>query len=136
MPTDYQSESDLKYIDGLEEIPISGPDPFSTGEKLEAAEFGEAKLEADVNSGEEIAESGVTRLHAKAAAAWASYVLFYGGESPTSALSGELVEGSSSDAMEFAKEHKAVYNSTISSILQTDEEEQPDEVDFQVANYY
>ncbi len=130
MPTDYQDESDLKYIDGLDEIPLSGPDPFEPDDKLEAAEFGEAKLEADVNSGREI--TAPTRLHAKAATAWASYILFYGGEAPTSALSGQIVEGSDADLMEFAKENENVYEKTVSSIRQTDDETQPDEVDFQV----
>lgn len=135
MATDYGSESDLKYIETLTEIPLSGPDEFIDEEKLEAAEFGESKLEADVNSGNRIIDEQVTHLHEKAATAWASYILFSGGESPTSALSGDLVEGSSSDAMEFAREMKSIYKETISSILKTDEEEQSDEITFQVFDH-
>jgi hypothetical protein len=114
MATDYADESDLQYIDGLEEIPLTGPDAFSTEQKLEAAEMAEAKLEADVNLGEALADP--TTLHRKAATAWASYLLFAGGDSPTDALSGQMVEGSMSDAMEFAKELENIYNSTIASI--------------------
>ncbi|MDY6778991.1 MAG: hypothetical protein SV760_00260 [Halobacteria archaeon] len=117
MPTnDYASESDLRYINDLAEIPISGPDldQFSKEDKLEAAEFGEAKIEADVNAGERLSDP--TMLHGKAAAAWASYQLFYGGEHPSSKLSGSLGEGSSADLIEFAREHKSVYKETVESI--------------------
>lgn len=120
----YESESDLKYIDSLEDIPVSGPDPFDTPDKLEAAEVGEAKIEADAFDGDPIADAGA--LVKDAAAAWASYRLFYGGESPTSALSGDLVDGSSSDLVEFAREHKSNYNSLLSSIVDSEDDSDPD----------
>lgn len=117
---DYDDESDLRYINSIDEIPLSGPDldKFSTDDKLEAAETGEAKIEADVNHGERLTDP--TILHAKAANAWASYILFYGGEHPSSSLSGSLGEGSSADLIEFAREHKSAYSDFVSSIRSSD----------------
>ena len=121
----YDSESDLKYIDSTDDIPVSGPDPFDKSEKLDAAEVGEARVEADVNDGATI--DGATVLIREAAAAFASYRLFYGGESPTSALSGDLVDGSSNDIMELAREHKANYDSTIASIVDSEADRDNDD---------
>lgn len=119
----YSAESDLKYIDGLDDIPVSGPDDFSDASKLQAAEVGEAKLEADVNDGVEIDESSVTVLHGEAAAAWASHKLVYGGESPTSALGGNFVDGSNQDIAEFATSHKETYQNLVASIIDSDADE-------------
>jgi hypothetical protein len=129
----YQSVADLRYIDGLDAIPISGPDPFSDAEKLDAAEVGETKLEADVNDGLELGEDESTVLHSEAAAAWASYKLVYGGEAPESALSGEFVEGANSDLMEFAREHKASYESHVESIIESDADESSEQADIIVS---
>lgn len=126
MATDYADESDLKYIPELAEIPLTGPDAFDTEAKLEAAEMGEAKVEADVNLGDPLADP--TMLHQKAANAWASYLLFAGGESPSDALSGQVVEGSSADQMEFATELKNIYESTIASIRTSDAGDDDDDV--------
>jgi hypothetical protein len=125
----YTSESDLKYIDGLDSIPTSGPDPFGDVEKLEAAARAEAKLEADVNDGKEIGVGARTTLHGSAAAAWASFLLTYGGESPQSALGGDLVDGSSADVAEFASTHKEVYQSYVASIEDSDADESSDSTD-------
>lgn len=125
----YSSESDLKYIDGLAAIPTSGPEPFSDDEKLAAAEPAEAKLEADVNDGVEIGPDQRTTLHGSAAAAWASYLLVYGGESPQSALGGDLVDGSSSDVAEFAESHREVYRSYTASIEDSEADESSDSTD-------
>lgn len=126
MATDYSDESDLKYIDGLAEIPLTGPDAFTKEQKLEAAEMGEAKVEADVNVGDTLDDP--TMLHSKAANAWTSYLLFAGGESPSDALSGQVVEGSTSDQMEFATELKSIYESTVSSIRTSEAGEDDDDL--------
>lgn len=127
----YEDESDLKYIDSLDDIPVSGPDPFDPSDKLKAAEVGESKIEADAFDGDTIGDAGT--LVKEAAAAWASYRLFYGGEAPTSALSGDLVDGSSSDLVEFAREHKSNYNSLLSSIVDSEDDRDADDTgDFRV----
>lgn len=128
----YEDESDLKYIDSLGDIPLTGPDLWTddSDAKLDAAETAEAKLEADVNDGNEIGE--ITSLHTKAANAYASYILFIGPEHPEDALSGQLAGGSGDDVMEFATEVHSVYRSLRSSIEDSGADESSDETDFVV----
>ena len=125
----YDAESDLKYISALSEIPLTGPDLWSgeTETKLDAAEMAETKLEADVNDGAVI--GGPTPLHARAANAYASYILFIGPEHPEDALSGEMYGGAGSDTMEFAREVHEVYRSLRSSIETSEEDESSDSSD-------
>ena len=123
----YDAESDLKYIEELGDIPLTGPDLWAddTEAKLEAAETAEAKLEADVNDGQPIGEPRA--LHAKAANAYASYLLFIGPEHPEDALSGQMYGGSGDDTMEFATEVHDVYRSLRSSIETSDADESSDD---------
>jgi len=126
----YDSESDLKYIDSLSAIPLTGPDLWSdeTAAKLDAAETAESKLEADVNDGGDI--GGAEALHSKAANAYASYILFIGPEHPADALSGQMYGGAGEDAMEFATEMRNVYQSLRSSILASDQDQSSSDSDF------
>lgn len=125
----YEDESDLKYINELAEIPLTGPDLWEgdTEAKLDAAEMAESKLEADVNDGGVIGDP--TPLHARAANAYASYILFIGPEHPEDALSGEMYGGAGSDTMEFAREVHEVYRSLRSSIETSEEDESSDSSD-------
>lgn len=123
----YDAESDLKYIENLADIPLTGPDLWAddTEAKLEAAETAEAKLEADVNDGQPIGEPEA--LHAKASNAYASYLLFIGPEHPEDALSGQMYGGAGDDTMEFATEVHDVYRSLRSSIETSDADESSDD---------
>ena len=123
----YDAESDLKYIEGLDDIPLTGPDLWAddTAAKLDKAETAEAKLEADVNDGQPIDEA--TPLHANAANAYASYLLFIGPEHPEDALSGQMYGGAGDDTMEFATEVHDVYRSLRSSIETSDADESSDD---------
>lgn len=125
----YDNESDLKYLDSLGDIPLTGPDLWDgdTEAKLDAAETAESKLEADVNDGQVIGES--TDLHAKAANAYASYILFVGPEHPEDALSGQMYGGAGEDTMEFAREVHDIYRSLRSSIETSDADESSDDAD-------
>ncbi|MDS0284671.1 hypothetical protein [Haloarcula onubensis] len=119
----YQDESDLKYIDELADIPLTGPEPdsWTTDDKLEAAESAEEKLEADVYDGRKIPGAGA--LHATAANAWASYLLVVGAEHPKDATSEVFAGGSGEDVMEFAHELKNIYHETKGSIQVSDADE-------------
>lgn len=126
----YESESDLKYIGTVGDIPLTGPDLWEgdTETKLEAAATAESKLEADVNDGHVIRDAGT--LHARAAAAYASYLLFIAPEHPEDARSGKMYGGAGDDAMEFAREVHDVYRSLRSSIEESDADESSDETEF------
>ena len=128
----YDAESDLKYIDALDDIPLTGPDLWEgdTEAKLDKAETAESKLEADVNDGVVIGDP--TTLHAKAANAYASYLLFIGPEHPEDALSGQMYGGAGDDTMEFATEVHDVYRSLRSSIETSDADESSDTTEFVV----
>jgi len=126
----YDAESDLKYIDALGDIPLTGPDLWEgdSDAKLDAAETAESKLEADVNDGVVIGDA--TTLHAKAANAYASYLLFIGPEHPEDALSGQMYGGAGDDTMEFATEVHDVYRSLRSSIEGSDADSSQDTTEF------
>ena len=126
----YDSESDLRYIGTLSDIPLTGPDLWSddTDAKLDAAETAEQKLEADVNDGRKLGNA--TALHAKAANAYASYVLFVGPEHPEDALSGQMYGGAGDDTMEFAREVHNIYESLRSSIEDSTTDDSSDVSDF------
>lgn len=115
----YDNESEFKYIDGLDEIPITGPDPFDKEDKLEAAEKGEAKLESDVNEGSPIPDQVREAIHGEAAACWATYRLVLGIKSPESQSRGDsLDEGT--ERMAFADRIKQMYDSHVDSIIMAD----------------
>lgn len=128
---EYTSESDFKYIRGLDEMPEIGPDldQFTEEDKFDAAEVGEAKLEADINNGFEIQEP--EELHRKAAGVYASFWLFIEAEEPSSALSGQIIEGSSDDAAEFVSRIENTYWNLVQSIRDSDADEGPDEQTFE-----
>ena len=118
---DYTSDSEFKYVDNKDKVPMRGPDDFELEEKLEAVEIAETKLEADVHNGKEI--KNPTILHGKAAAAYASYLLFFPGKSPEEARSGRLTESSGDEALEFAREFKHIYDSMVNSIANSEVDE-------------
>jgi len=125
----YDSPSDLKIISTLDAIPTVGPDLFDPDEKLDAAEIAEAKLEGDVNDGQEFGADEITALHREAAATYASYRLFVGPEHPEDALSGQLYGGAGEDTMEFATELKAQYESHVATIETSDADDSSDDTD-------
>jgi len=117
----YDSASDLKYIDGLVAMPLTGPDPFDKEDKLQAAESAESLLEARVNDGQEI--TTLESLHRTAANAYASYILLSGVEHPNSAQSGDFYSGSNEDVAEVASEMKNIWEDAVAGILEADHDE-------------
>lgn len=118
----YESESDLKYIDSLSDIPLTGPDAWSDdpSAKLQAAESAESLLESRVNDGDEIPADNVESIHATAANAYASYILLSGVEHPNSAQSGDFYSGSNEDVAEVASEMKNVWEDAVTGITSAD----------------
>jgi len=117
----YDSESDLKYIDGLAAMPLTGPDPFDKDDKLQAAESAESLLEARANDGRAITDPEA--LHRTAANAYASYILLSGVEHPNSAQSGDFYSGSNEDVAEVASEMKNIWEDSVAAILEADHDE-------------
>lgn len=117
----YDAESDLKYIDSLDDIPLSGPDPWEQGEKLKAAESAESLLEARANNGRPI--TAVESIHRTAANAYASYILLSGAEHPNAAQSGDFYSGSNEDVAELASEMRNIWQDALTGILEADHDE-------------
>lgn len=133
----YDSESDLKYIDSLGDIPVSGQgigETWSPQDKLDAAESGESKLEADVNDGNPI--NGAEHIHGDAAATWATYRLALGVKAPDSTTRGDALD-EGSERMDFALELKEDYYEYVDSITAAQgdagDEDSTTTVDFYVA---
>ncbi|GGM64320.1 hypothetical protein J2752_000450 [Halarchaeum rubridurum] len=119
----YESESDLKYISGLDAIPLTGPDAWSDTpqEKLKAADAAEGLLEARVNSG--LPLDDVESIHRTAATAYASYILLSGVEHPNSARSGDFYSGSNEDVAEVASEMKTIWEDAVQGIINASADE-------------
>jgi len=121
----YSQPSDTKYLDQLnsnsplEPIPVAGPDSanldrnWDQADKLEAAEVGEATVEARVNDGAVIGTPTV--LHAEAAAAYATYRLVVGLKAPDAATRGDASD-EGDERMAFAREVRSMYEDAIETI--------------------
>lgn len=86
--TDYEP----KYID-LEDVPLSGPDDYSSEDKRKAIYQAETKLELDVNSGEAIQQSEVIEAHRAAVMNYATHVLTHSAEDPSDVTLGDMQDG-------------------------------------------
>lgn len=133
----YSDESDLKYIEDLDEIPVAGEFPsttWSTQDKLSAAEVGESKLESDVNEGQELGET--ENIHSEAAATWATYKLVLGTKAPDSQTRGDALD-EGGERIAFADRVKSMYNELISSIIEAEHDQGTDSdgVNFTVADW-
>lgn len=119
----YSDESDYKYVEGRDSVPVSGSDigqNWSNSRIDNAVEDGETKLESDVNEGREI--SNPEHIHGQAAATWATYRLVLGFKSPDSATRGDsLDEGG--QRMDYAKQLKEDYYDYVQSITSAEGDE-------------
>lgn len=113
------SSYDPKYAT-LDDVPVTGPDPWTDADKRRALQAGESQLEADVNDGTTI--NSPEHIHAFASAAWANYLLAVGPKSPDSATLGDMSD-EGSGRMDFAHELLAMYNRAIESINQASGDE-------------
>lgn len=102
-----------KYVESIDEVPVTGPDPYTQVHKQRSIKRGEARLEADINDGDEI--KNPEQIHADAANYFASYLLHLGPRDPSS-----VTMGDSSDEgpgrLDFADRMYELYTSTIESI--------------------
>lgn len=110
---------DPKYAD-VEDVPVTGPDPFTEADKRRALAAAEAQLESDVNDGEGI--ESPEYIHRHASASFGSYVLATGPKSPDSATLGDMAD-EGSGRMDFAHELLAMYDRAVESILGASDDE-------------
>jgi hypothetical protein len=85
-----EDDYEPKYLDSLDDVPISGPDDYSPSEKRQAIYHAESSLELDVNSGEEIDQSNVVSAHRAAVMNLATHVLTHAAEDPADVTLGDM----------------------------------------------
>lgn len=108
--TDYEPT----YV-GLEDVPISGPDDYSSEEKRKALFHAESSLELDVNGGEEIPQDEIIEAHRAAVMNLATYLLTGAAEEPSDVTLGDMASGGG-DVTEYSNEYKAEYERLIDKI--------------------
>lgn len=111
--TDYQP----KYV-GLDDIPLSGPDEYSSGEKRKALYHAESSLELDINSGVEIPEEEVISAHKSAVINLATHVLTHAAEEPSDVTLGDMQSGGGT-VTEYSSRYLDEYRRLIDKINET-----------------
>lgn len=117
----YSSPSDVRYINELSDIPLTGPDPWDETDKLKAVEAAESLLEARANDGEPI--TAAEAVHRTAVNAYATYILLTGTEHPNSAQSGDFYNGSGEDQAEVASEMKNIWTDAVEALIAAEDDE-------------
>lgn len=102
-----------RYAD-IDDVPLTGPDPFEKDEKARALQRANAQLESDVNGGNRIESPEV--IHNHAASSYATYVLVLGPKSPGSARAGDFAD-EGSERMAFAERILGMYERAVNSII-------------------
>lgn len=104
-----------KYLDSVEEVPASGPDPFSKRDKGRAIRYAEAQLEADVNDGNEFDPAEIESIHQAAIIHLASYRLAIDPKSPDAATMGTMAD-EGSRRMDYADRLLQMYERAVQAI--------------------
>lgn len=81
-----------KYLEDIEDVPSSGPDPYSRRAKGRAIRYAEAQLESDVNNGNEFTADEIEPIHQEAITFLATYRLAIDPKAPDAATMGDLAD--------------------------------------------
>ena len=104
-----------KYLDSIEDVPASGPDPYSKEAKGRAIRDAEAMLEANVNDGNEFDPADIEPIHQAAIIYFATYRLAIDPKSPDAATMGSMSD-EGSRRMDYADRLLELYERTVSAI--------------------
>ena len=104
-----------QYLDSVEDVPASGPDPYTREAKGRAIEDAEAMLEADVNDGNEFDPADIEPIHKAAIVYYATHRLAIDPKSPDAATMGSMAD-EGAGRMDYADRFLELYDRTISSI--------------------
>lgn len=81
-----------KYV-SLSDVPISGPDEYTSEQKRKAIFSAESRLELDTNDGEEIEDRNLLGGHQTAVMNLATHVLTHAAEEPSDVTIGDMASG-------------------------------------------
>lgn len=108
--TDYEP----KYIE-LEDVPINGPDNYSSSDKRKAIYSAESALELDVNGGEVIPKDEITNAHKSAVMNYATHILTHGNEDSAQSTIGDMSQGTNTEYYtKFLDRYKSLVDNLIS----------------------
>ena len=108
-----------KYLDSVEDVPSSGPDPYSRRAKGRAIRYAEAQLESDINDGNPLDPADVEPIHKEAITFLATYRLAIDPKSPDSATMGDLAD-EGPGRMGYADRLLELYERAITAIGQAE----------------
>lgn len=100
----------------LSDIPITGPDTYTDGQKRQALFNAEGTLELDLNGGDPISDNQVTRAHQIAVGYLGTHNLTYGSVAPEDTTLGDLAD-SGSRRDEYSSHFLEEYDRMIEKII-------------------
>lgn len=104
-----------KYLESVEEVPASGPDPYSKKDKGRAIRYAESQLESDVNDGNEFDPAEIEAIHESAIIHLASYRLAMDPKAPDAVTMGDMAD-EGPGRMDYADRLLALYDRAVDSI--------------------
>lgn len=110
--TDYQP----KYVE-LEDVPLSGPDEYSSEDKRKALFHAEASLELDTNNGEQFDPDEVTNSHRSAIINLATHVLTHAAEEPSDVTIGDMQSGGGT-ITEYSSRYLDEYQRIVDALIE------------------
>jgi hypothetical protein len=112
-----ETDYDPKYVE-LEDIPLSGPDDYSSEAKRKALFHAESSLELDANNGEEIQPGDLTNSHKSAVINLATHVLTHAAEEPSDVTIGDMQSGGGT-ATEYSSRYLDEYKRIIEALVES-----------------
>jgi hypothetical protein len=106
------ASNDIERYVALSDVPKGNGD-FSDEDTKEALSDANGQLEGDVNEGRVIEDPD--QIHADAANAWASYLLYLPFDSPDEATLGDAADGGDA-ALEYADRYSRIYDRKVNTI--------------------
>jgi hypothetical protein len=106
-----------KYVT-LDDVPITGPDEYTDGEKRLALFKAESRLELDVNGGEVIPQDERIDAHRSAVMDLGTHVLTHGANDPSDVTLGDMADGGQA-SNEYSSRFLESYNETVDVLLDT-----------------
>lgn len=115
MPDDsIETNYDPKYV-SIDDVPISGPDNYTSAEKRKAIFNAESSLELDVNNGQMIESGEVLPAHRSAVMNLATHVLTHAAEEPSNVTLGDMADDGGT-ITEYSSRYLDEYNRLVSEL--------------------
>lgn len=111
--TNYQP----KYVE-LDDVPLSGPDDYSSEQKRKALFHAESSLELDVNNGDPIQPADLTNSHRSAVMNLATHVLTHAAEEPSDVTIGDMEDGGGT-VTEYSSRYLEEYQRIVDGLIES-----------------